>query len=136
MSVEGLEPPTNSLKGYCSTIELHAHLRVGFYHAGVLKSTGEGERCAFRRRTGDRRPGKRDRGPVCLIPSLIKILIDLLLTIYLLLLLPIVISQYWVLALVKPMDMGAGQSKRHISCTIDRSEGHVFRICAPSANPV
>ena len=36
VSVEGLEPPTNGLKGHCSTIELHAHLRVGFYHAGVL----------------------------------------------------------------------------------------------------
>jgi hypothetical protein len=26
MSVEGLEPSTNGLKGHCSTIELHAHL--------------------------------------------------------------------------------------------------------------
>ena len=56
MSVEGLEPPTNSLKGYCSTIELHALLRVGFYHGEFNKSTGDGERCAFRRRTGDGGP--------------------------------------------------------------------------------
>ena len=42
MSVEGLEPPTNGLKGHCSTIELHARLRVGFYHAGGGKSTGMG----------------------------------------------------------------------------------------------
>jgi hypothetical protein len=26
VSVEGLEPATNGLKGHCSTIELHAHL--------------------------------------------------------------------------------------------------------------
>ena len=39
MSVEGLEPATNGLKGHCSTIELHAHLRVGFYHAPQCKST-------------------------------------------------------------------------------------------------
>ena len=52
MSVEGLEPPTNGLKGHCSTIELHARLRVGFYHAPFIKSTGEEEHCAFRRRTG------------------------------------------------------------------------------------
>ena len=39
MSVEGLEPPTNGLKGHCSTIELHALLRVGFYHAPHCKST-------------------------------------------------------------------------------------------------
>ena len=39
MSVEGLEPPTNGLKGHCSTIELHALLRFGFYHAPQCKST-------------------------------------------------------------------------------------------------
>ena len=39
MSVEGLEPPTNGLKGHCSTIELHALLRFGFYHAQQCKST-------------------------------------------------------------------------------------------------
>jgi hypothetical protein len=27
MSVEGLEPSTNGLKGHCSAIELHAHIQ-------------------------------------------------------------------------------------------------------------
>jgi hypothetical protein len=44
MSVEGLEPPTNGLKGHCSTIELHAHLRGGFYHGDIRQSTA-GEYC-------------------------------------------------------------------------------------------
>ncbi len=54
MSVEGLEPPTNGLKGHCSTIELHARYRRGFYHVPTFKSTGEGEHCVFRW-------GRRDR---------------------------------------------------------------------------
>ena len=44
MSVEGLEPSTNGLKGHCSTIELHAPLRGGFYHARINQSTEEGSR--------------------------------------------------------------------------------------------
>ena len=39
MSVVGIEPTTNGLKGHCSTIELHARLRRGFYHAPKVKST-------------------------------------------------------------------------------------------------
>ncbi len=40
MSVGGLEPATNGLKGHCSTIELHALMRTKFYHAVAVKSTG------------------------------------------------------------------------------------------------
>jgi hypothetical protein len=29
MSVEGIEPSTNGLKGHCSAIELHAHNQAG-----------------------------------------------------------------------------------------------------------
>ena len=47
MSVEGLEPPTNGLKGHCSTIELHAHLRVEFYHAALNPSTEPGLKGAY-----------------------------------------------------------------------------------------
>ena len=61
MSVEGLEPATNGLKGHCSTIELHAHLRVGFYHAPFIKSTGEDRR----QETGD---GRQD-GSLCSRPG-------------------------------------------------------------------
>lgn len=39
VSVAGLEPATNGLKGHCSTIELHAPMRSGFYHALAGKST-------------------------------------------------------------------------------------------------
>jgi len=77
-------------------------LRVGFYHAPFIKSTGEKERCAFRRRTGRgrcapdgrrggslrSRPEMGDRGPVNLILPLNKPLIVLLLTTYYLLFTP------------------------------------------------
>ncbi len=40
MSVEGLEPSTNGLKGHCSAIELHALYNAdAFYHAQPLPST-------------------------------------------------------------------------------------------------
>jgi hypothetical protein len=40
VSVEGLEPSTNGLKGHCSAIELHARFYAGaFYHAHSLTST-------------------------------------------------------------------------------------------------
>ncbi len=39
MSVVGIEPTTNGLKGHCSAIELHARLRREFYHGGIGKST-------------------------------------------------------------------------------------------------
>jgi hypothetical protein len=39
MSVVGIEPTTNGLKGHCSTIELHARLRREFYHGGRGEST-------------------------------------------------------------------------------------------------
>ena len=44
MSVGGLEPATNGLKGHCSTIELHAPMRTKFYHADAVKSTGRSYR--------------------------------------------------------------------------------------------
>ncbi len=40
MSVVGIEPTTNGLKGHCSAIELHAHMRVGFYHALLMQVNG------------------------------------------------------------------------------------------------
>ena len=39
MSVVGIEPTTNGLKGHCSAIELHARLRKRFYHALSPAST-------------------------------------------------------------------------------------------------
>ena len=41
VSVEGLEPATNGLKGHCSAIELHARsiTRTAFYHASYSPST-------------------------------------------------------------------------------------------------
>ena len=39
--MEGLEPSTNGLKGHCSAIELHAPMRIAFYHALHLPSTDD-----------------------------------------------------------------------------------------------
>ena len=41
VSAEGVEPSTNSLKGYCSAIELRAHFlkRTAFYHVKIQTST-------------------------------------------------------------------------------------------------
>ena len=54
MSVVGIEPTTNGLKGHCSAIELHARLRREFYHGAGGKSTFVKGSSATRPKTEDR----------------------------------------------------------------------------------